>query len=71
MVFDYSVVKMSKLLKDRGKPFFGIVDFENSRLKVAKCRPSRGCCADKKDKHNHNNKPTESSDSRLVFDCMF
>ena len=39
---------------------------KTSRLKVAKCRPSRGCCADKKDKHNHN-KPAESSDSRLVF----
>ena len=43
---------------------------KTSRLKVAKCRPSRGCCADKKDKHNHN-KPAESSDSRLVFDCVF
>ena len=40
---------------------------KTSRLKVAKCRPSRGCCADKKDKHNHS-KPAESSDSRLVFD---
>ena len=42
---------------------------KTSRLKVAKCRPSRGCCADKKDKHNHN-KPAESSDSRLVFFIM-
>ena len=33
---------------------------KTSRLKVAKCRPSRGCCADKKDKH----KSAESSDSR-------
>ncbi len=43
---------------------------KTSRLKVAKCRPSRGCCADKKDKHNHN-KHAESSDSRLVFDHIF
>ena len=43
---------------------------KTSRLKVAKCRPSRGSCADKKDKHNHN-KPAESSDSRLVFDQVF
>ena len=42
---------------------------KTSRLKVAKCRPSRGCCADKKDKHNHS-KPAESSDSRLVFDLI-
>ena len=53
-----------------GHDFLGIVDFENSRLEVAKCQPSRGCCADKKDKHNHS-KPAESSDSRLVFDHVF
>ena len=43
---------------------------KTSRLKVAKCRPSRGCCADKKDKHNHS-KPAESSDSRLVLTKFF
>ena len=37
---------------------------------MAKCQPSRGCCADKKDKRNHN-KPAESSDSRLVFITVF